>query len=51
MVYKMKIATLVIVSLFISSFVQTQAAGKIEVDVYKGNVATVNSYIFSNGNL
>ena len=47
--HKIKITTLAIVILLFSTFSQSQAAGKIEVGVYKGDVATVNSYIFSNG--
>ncbi len=47
--HKTTITTFAIVILLLSTFSQSQAAGKIEVDVYKGDVATVNSYIFSNG--
>ncbi len=47
--HKIKITTLAIVILLFSTFSQSQAAKKIEVDIYKGDVATVNSYIFSNG--
>ncbi len=46
---KLRAVTLVIASLFICISSQVHAAGKIEVDIYKGEVATVNSYIFSNG--
>lgn len=49
MIQNIRIAALIIVCLFASLVTQVQAAGKLEVDVYKGKVATVNSYIFSNG--
>ena len=36
-------------ALLLAPACQSPRAGKIEVDIYKGGVATVNSYLFSNG--
>ncbi|MBT3010191.1 MAG: MBL fold metallo-hydrolase [Candidatus Thiodiazotropha sp. (ex Lucina aurantia)] len=44
-----KLIALAVLGLIFASVAQLQAAGSIEVDIYKGEVATVNSYIFSNG--
>ena len=35
--------------MFLAPATQSHAGEPIEVDIYKGDVATVNSYIFSNG--
>ena len=42
-------ATLVLLSLFFSVIMPTQATPSIKVDIFKGETASVNSYIFSNG--
>ncbi|MES9826479.1 MAG: MBL fold metallo-hydrolase [Candidatus Thiodiazotropha endolucinida] len=45
-----KLVVLVALGLLLAPVTQTtQAAGPIQVDIYKGKIATVNSYIFSNG--
>ena len=49
MSHKIKITMLAIMSLFMCVFSQSYAAENINVEVYNGDVATVNSYIFSNG--
>ena len=43
------LAALVALGLFLAAANPSQAGNPIEVDIYKGGVATVNSYIFSNG--
>ena len=49
MIPKLKIILLAVLTFISYSFSPVVTAGKIVVDVYKGEVATVNSYIFSNG--
>ncbi|MEW7973677.1 MAG: MBL fold metallo-hydrolase [Candidatus Thiodiazotropha endolucinida] len=45
-----KLIVLAALGLLLAPVTQTtQAAGPIQVDIYKGKTATVNSYIFSNG--
>jgi len=41
--------TLVLLSLLLGSIMQVQASETINVDIFKGKTASVNSYIFSNG--
>jgi len=43
------VAVLAVLGLFLAPVTQPHAGEPIEVDIYKGDVATVNSYIFSNG--
>jgi len=47
---KPKLAALVLLGLILVTVTQSQAARQINVDIYKGEIASVNSYIFSNGN-
>ena len=45
----LKLIALVALSSMLALVDQSQAAEPIQVDIYKGEIATVNSYIFSNG--
>ncbi len=45
----LKLVALAVLGLILAAVTQSQAAKPIEVDIYQGKVATVNSYIFSNG--
>lgn len=49
MIRAFPIAALAALGLFLGPITQSQADEPIEVDIYQGKVATVNSYIFSNG--
>ncbi len=49
MIRTFALATLTTLALFFASATQSQAGQPIKVDIYQGEVATVNSYIFSNG--
>lgn len=49
MMHTSKLVALAVMGLFLAPVTQLQAAGPIEVDIYKGEIATVNSYVFSNG--
>ncbi|MCG8049038.1 MAG: MBL fold metallo-hydrolase [Candidatus Thiodiazotropha endolucinida] len=44
-----KLIALAVLVLIFAAASQSQASGPIQVDIYKGKIATVNSYIFSNG--
>lgn len=49
MMRTLKVITLVVLNLMLVGITPLQAADPIQVDIYKGEIATVNSYIFSNG--
>lgn len=46
---RLTLSSLAVLSLIFAACTQSQADGQIQVDIYKGEIATVNSYIFSNG--
>lgn len=47
--HKFKLVVLAVLGLILAAVAQSQAAGPIQVHIYKGKIASVNSYIFSNG--
>lgn len=47
--HKFKFFVLATLGLILAAVAQSQAAGPIQVHIYKGEIASVNSYIFSNG--